>query len=66
MNQHIREKGSKEPAVAVQDKRVIYANRVDLIHKGRVVASVVTGKLSGHAGHEVRAWIETRCDIEVK
>lgn len=66
LNHFLHEKGSKEPVVAVQDGKLVYANRVDLVHNGRVVASVVTGKFSSRAGHEVKAWIETDCAVEVK
>jgi hypothetical protein len=66
LNHFFHEKGSKEPVVTVEDKKLVYGNRVDILHKGRVVASVVTGRLTGYAGHDVKAWIETDCELEVR
>jgi hypothetical protein len=67
MTQHVREATPTGPVMVVQEKGTFaYGNRVDIIHEGKIVASVVRAPrgVRGSA-HNVKAFVATDCEVKV-
>lgn len=57
----------KDPVIAIETEAgVMYCNSVDFLDEnGEVVLTLKSGEIRGHAGHKVKAWIETDLDFEM-
>lgn len=67
MNDKIRMARPDGPVINVQSaKRIRRGNRVDIVHQGVVVASVIYApRRNPSRTHAVRAWVETDCVVRV-
>lgn len=68
MNEQIRLPVPQRPVIVCQSgDKVQEGNRVDLLYKGRVIASVIYDPSADPSPtHEVKAFVQTVCETRVK
>lgn len=54
--------GKNDPPIEIRDRNIRQAHRVDILHEGEVVASVVYDRDSPR----VKCWVETELEVRLE